>query len=160
MANESLIGTDAPLSQSEQRDVDLVLEMIIPANTERTLPSAAEVGVVPFIQQWDTDYFDTLKRELQTLNDSSQRELGVTFATADASSRWSVVNLLREQDRGFMRRLAVSAASAYYMDDRVMEALGLEARAPYPKGYEVPSGDLSLLEPVKQRGKYYRDAPE
>jgi hypothetical protein len=35
----------------------------------------------------------------------------------------------------------------------------MEARPPYPKGYQVVQGDLSLLEPVRARGKIYRDAP-
>ena len=37
---------------------------------------------------------------------------------------------------------------AYYRDDRVLLALGHEARAPFPKGYEVEQGDWSLLEVV------------
>ena len=45
----------------------------------------------------------------------------------------------------------------YYRDDRVMEALGMEARAPFPLGYEVPEGDWSMLEAVQARGKIWRD---
>jgi len=33
----------------------------------------------------------------------------------------------------------------------------MEARPPYPKGYQVEPGDLSLLNPVIARGKIYRD---
>ena len=40
----------------------------------------------------------------------------------------------------------------------VVEGLGLEDRPPYPKGYEVEAGDLSLLDPVRARPKLYRDA--
>ena len=47
-------------------------------------------------------------------------------------------------------------AQCYYRDDRVLEAIGLEPRAPYPKGYEVENGDWELLEPVKSRGPIYR----
>ena len=32
-------------------------------------------------------------------------------------------------------------------------ALGLEARAPHPQGYELEAGDLSGLERVKARGR-------
>jgi len=46
----------------------------------------------------------------------------------------------------------------YYRDDRVMQALGMEARAPFPLGYEVPEGDWSMLELVQARGKIWRDA--
>ena len=46
---------------------------------------------------------------------------------------------------------------AYYRDDRVLLALGHEARAPFPKGYEVEQGDWSLLEAVKHRPAFWRD---
>lgn len=52
---------------------------------------------------------------------------------------------------------------AYYRDDRVLVAIGHEARAPFPKGYEVEQGDWSLLDPVKRRAQFWRDdriAPE
>ncbi len=45
----------------------------------------------------------------------------------------------------------------YYRDDRVLLAIGHEARAPFPKGYEVEQGDWSLLDPVKRRAKLWRD---
>jgi hypothetical protein len=47
--------------------------------------------------------------------------------------------------------------AAYYRDDRVLLALGHEARAPFPKGYEVEQGDWSLLEAVKHRPAFWRD---
>ena len=47
----------------------------------------------------------------------------------------------------------------YYRDDRVLRSLGLELRAPFPKGYVLPDGDWSLLDPVKARGGTLRRAP-
>ena len=49
-------------------------------------------------------------------------------------------------------------ARCYYRDDRVLTAIGVEPRPPFPKGYEVPQGDWSLLDPVRARGPIYRDA--
>ena len=45
---------------------------------------------------------------------------------------------------------------AYYRDDRVLKALGHEARAPYPKGYAVEQGDWSLLDIVRKREPFWR----
>ena len=39
-----------------------------------------------------------------------------------------------------------------------MRSLDMEPRSPFPDGFEVEQGDWSLLEPVKRRGKVYRDA--
>ncbi len=45
----------------------------------------------------------------------------------------------------------------YYRDDRVLHALGLEPRAPFPKGHTVEQGDWSLLDPVRTRAPFWRD---
>ena len=66
-----------------------------------------------------------------------------------------------------LRRVHAAAAVAlqqvvvfcYYRDPRVMRALDMDARPPFPKGFEVEPGDLSLLEPVKNRGRMYRQVP-
>jgi hypothetical protein len=50
-------------------------------------------------------------------------------------------------------------AQGYYRDDRVMRSLGMEVRAPFPKGFEVEQGDWSLLDPVRARPAFYRRAP-
>jgi hypothetical protein len=42
-----------------------------------------------------------------------------------------------------------------------MRSLGLEARAPYPQGFDVEPGDYpSLLAPVLARGRLWRIAGE
>jgi hypothetical protein len=38
----------------------------------------------------------------------------------------------------------------------VVEALGLEPRPPFPKGYEVPPNDPALLDPVRRRAPFFR----
>ena len=53
--------------------------------------------------------------------------------------------------------LLVHAYRDYYQHPRVVEALGLEPRPPFPKGFEVAPSDLTLLDPVRRRRKMYRD---
>jgi hypothetical protein len=33
----------------------------------------------------------------------------------------------------------------------------MDARAPFPKGYDLEQGDWSLLDPVRARPRLYRD---
>jgi hypothetical protein len=40
----------------------------------------------------------------------------------------------------------------------VLLALDLEPRPPHPKGFTMPENDLGLLDPVRARGKLWRDA--
>ena len=46
---------------------------------------------------------------------------------------------------------------AYYRDDRVLLALKLEARPPFPQGYTLEQGDWSLLDAVRRRPPFWRD---
>ena len=50
-------------------------------------------------------------------------------------------------------------AQCYYRDDRVMRSLGMEARPPFPRGFEFPDGDWSLLDPVARGSAFYREIP-
>ena len=53
--------------------------------------------------------------------------------------------------------LTFVAYVGYYQHPRVVAALGLEHRPPHPKGHEMEASDLTLLDPVRRRGKLYRE---
>lgn len=73
----------------------------------------------------------------------------------------AALTALAAEGAGGQARIAVIAVmlQCYYRDDRVMRSLGMEPRAPFPKGFEVEPGDWSLLEPVRTRPRLWRDAP-
>jgi len=57
----------------------------------------------------------------------------------------------------FFAALLPEAFAAYYLQPRVLEALGLEARPPFPGGHRVEQSDLAaLLASVRGRAKMYR----
>ena len=53
--------------------------------------------------------------------------------------------------------LGRAVLQCYYRDDRVLRSLGLELRAPFPKGYTLEQGDWSLLDAVRGRPRMWRD---
>jgi hypothetical protein len=65
---------------------------------------------------------------------------------------------LRRRHEAAFAALIAAVAQAYYRDDRVMRSLGMEARPPFPKGYEVREGDWALLDVVRGRAPIWRDA--
>ena len=52
-------------------------------------------------------------------------------------------------DQFFLPAFLFLVYSTYYQHPRVVEALGLEARAPHPKGHVVEETDWTLLDPVR-----------
>ena len=158
MAKDDIIGTDNPLREDQRRILGIVLDLIVPASDDGSRPSAADIDVLGYIRNVESHTLDSLRGDLDRLDDEARQLHGEAFASLDPASRQGIVDAIRESEPHFMRTLAMQTVTCYYQDDRVLEALGVGARPPFPKGYEVPSGDLSLLEPVRQRGKVYRDA--
>ena len=63
--------------------------------------------------------------------------------------------LLAEQS--FVFPLMLHTYVGYYQTPRVVEALGLETRPPHPQGYAMEPNDLSLLDVVRRRPRFYRE---
>jgi len=82
---------------------------------------------------------------------------GGVFADLDAERRDAVAARLREAGGEALMGVSRIIVQCYYRDDRVMQSLGLEARPPFPKGFEVEQGDWSLLDPVRARPRLYRE---
>ena len=157
---EEHIATDRTLGETERRIFDTLLGMIVPVSADGRKPSAAEVDVLGYIAERESGFLPTLREELRTVDARAQAETGRAFLDLTTAEQQTVVAGARAEAPEFLRGLALCAVTSYYQDDRVLAALGMEARAPFPKGYEVPSGDLSLLAPVRGRGAIYREAPD
>jgi hypothetical protein len=62
---------------------------------------------------------------------------------AEAKAETAAMTLLGRQDP-VVTALGRAVLQCYYRDDRVMRALGVEPRPPYPKGRELEQGRLVL----------------
>ena len=159
MTSDRIIGSDGALTAAQRETLRAVLDMIIPASGDGRFPSAADIDVLDHIREFANHLLPALREDLDRLDRLAVERSGTTFAQLAESDRARVVDRAKFAEPGFLRDLALQTATRYYQDDRVLQALGMEARPPFPKGYEVVSGDLSLLDPVRKRGKLYRDAP-
>jgi hypothetical protein len=154
-----IAGPGRSLSSAQRETLRMMLNMIVPASADGRLPAAAEIDlVVRHVAQVD-GLVAALREQLDALERGAIAQFGSAFATLDDASRTSLLDALRARDPVLLQQLALETVTCYYQQDRVLEALGMEARPPYPKGYQVEQGDLSLLKPVIARGKIYRDAP-
>jgi hypothetical protein len=146
------------LNEVRSAILDRVLDLIVPPSADGRLPGAAALGVPEYLVANAPDALAVLCRELDSLEARARERFAHGFSALDAAQRQSLVDEARAQDPAFMSRLALETVTCYYQHDRVLEALGLETRPPYPQGFQVIAGDLTLLGPVRRRGKLYRDA--
>jgi hypothetical protein len=83
--------------------------------------------------------------------DHLARLAGKPLAKLDAAEREAIANEFRATGGAAAATLVRVVLQCYYRDDRVLRSLGLELRAPFPKGYTLEQGDWALLDPVKAR---------
>jgi hypothetical protein len=158
--NEPQSGTGrvTPLSDEARETLRALLEMFVPASADGRMPAAGDLPqLVAQIAELAAGV-TTLRAALDTLQSEALARPGASFAALDDATRSQVLDTVREREADALRRLALEAVTCYYQQDVVLERLGLEARPPFPKGYQIISGDLSLLTSVKARGRIYREA--
>ena len=142
------------LTSAQRNDLRTIAAMIVPASDEYKVPGADD----PAIQ---ADMLATLGRDAALVRqalDHLARLAGQPLAGLDAARRDTVANEFRANGGAAAATLVRVVLQCYYRDDRVLRSLGLELRAPFPKGYTLNEGDWSLLDPVKDRSGTLRRA--
>ncbi|HAK52402.1 MAG TPA: hypothetical protein DCM54_10950 [Gammaproteobacteria bacterium] len=152
-----VIATDSFLTEEQSLSLRALLDLIIPADADRGMPSAAELDLVGYVSEFASNQIAGIKTELESLDQAAQREKGALFGELEKNDQQTLCDHLRETDPRFAIAIAVQTLNCYYQDDRVVIALGWKARPPFPEGNEVPQADLSLLDPVRERGRIYRE---
>ena len=142
------------LTSAQRDDLRTVAAMIIPASDEYKVPGADD----PTIQ---ADMLATLGRDTALVAqalDHLARLAGRPLAELDTARRDAVATEFRATGGAAAATLVRVVLQCYYRDDRVLRSLGLELRAPFPKGYTLEHGDWALLDPVKARSGKLRRA--
>ncbi len=143
------------LTRTQRDDLRTIAAMIVPASDEYKVPGADD----PVIQ---ADMLATLGRDTKLVTaalDHLARLAGAPLAELDAARRDAVAREFRGAGGVAAATLVRVVLQCYYRDDRVLRSLGIELRAPFPKGHVLPDGDWSLLDPVKARGGSLRQVP-
>jgi hypothetical protein len=142
------------LTSAQRDDLRTVAAMIVPASDEYKVPGADD----PAIQ---ADMLATLGRDTALVKqalDHLARLAEQSLAELDPAKRDAIANEFRATGGGAAATLVRVVLQCYYRDDRVLRSLGLELRAPFPKGYTLNEGDWALLDPVRARAGTLRRA--
>ena len=144
------------LSLAQRRTLRAAAALVIPASAEfGGVPGADDQSIAADIERTMGRDLPAVMLALEKLDAAA----GGPLADQGAAQRETAGRWLREHEPALAATLAGLVAACYYRDDRVMRSLGLEPRPPYPQGFEVEQGDYaSLLEPVRARGRLWRNA--
>jgi hypothetical protein len=132
------LDSDA-LSESDVGQLREIAAAMIPADAALGMPAASDPLILADIEK-------SIGRDLALV-----RQALASFAPGGDINEWYASGGLAA------RALGRVVLTAYYRDDRVLRALGHEARPPFPGGYVVEQGDWSLVDAVRARAPFWRD---
>lgn len=158
MSDAASIRIAPTLSVEERRALRCLVALMIPASEAYGVPGADDEAIFADIVRSLGRDADAVRQALRQLDERSRGASdGLPFADLPAEERAAIAQRLRDEQPARAAVLVAVTVRCYYRDDRVMRSLGMEPRPPFPGGFEVEQGDWSLLEPVRSRGRIYRD---
>jgi len=143
-----------PLTDAEQRLLAAVLDELVPARADGRLPAAGRLGVAGAVDEAlraAPMLRDVVLDGLAELDAQARQQDPQGFGALGDAARLALL-----QQQGFVFPLLLQVYAAYYHQPEVLEALGLEARAPHPVGHEMPPDDLGLLDRVRRGPRRWR----
>lgn len=145
------------LSADELGAFAALLDEIIPPSPERGLPGAGEAGLAAELVERVPELRPTLQQGLANLDEKARARGGASFTGLARPDRVAALTELSEEDPGFLPGILYHSYLRYYQHAQVLEALGLEARPPYPQGYTMEPTDPERLAAMRARPRLYRD---
>ena len=142
----------------QTRTLACALDEIIPPG-DAGLPGAGELGLAAAIEEaarGSGEVRAAVAEGIATLEELARGRGKPGYADLARDERLEVLNEAGAKAPLFLPNLIGPTFVGYYQDPRVRDALGLETRPPHPQGYEVEETDFSILDPVRERGPFYR----
>ncbi|MCP5178964.1 MAG: hypothetical protein H6993_18595 [Pseudomonadales bacterium] len=148
------IATDRTLGERQSTILSTLAACMIPP--QDGLPSASDPRIVKEVLALLAGHAEVVNNGLERLHGLATQVGDSAAETLPAEMLISLVATLRTECPAFVTLFESTVAACYYRDDRVLRALGLPDRAPFPVGNDVAPTDWSLLEPVRARTPFYR----
>jgi len=155
--------SDNVLSTAQQRTLACVLDGLIPPGNDGRLPGAGQLGLGTHIEEAlraNPDLGLVIPPGLAAADEMARGHGADGFADLSQNQQLEVLTQIEPAQPAFIPTMMFHLCIAYYQHPAVLEGLGLEPRPPHPDGYEMGPDDLTLLEPVRRRGRIYRDGSE
>ena len=156
MSEDSVITSDRIFSAAERQMLGRVAKLIIGPDPEGLLPDADDEPILSDLLARARNFERQVRRGLGSLDSLARSHHQVSAAELSNETLAAMLDNQPEL-RSLQRSMMQIVAQAYYQDARVLTALGMDARPPFPLGHHVEEGDWSLLDPARKRAPFYRE---
>ena len=151
------MASDDPGFSAEHEQVMAgLIDAILPDSEDGRMPGGAALDLITHIERSVRQ--NPMLRPVIEYGLSSVAEIAAKRSPAGIAGlgRAEWAEALREfaaTDQFFLPAFLFLVYGGYYQHPRVVTAIGMEPRAPHPKGYEMEQDDWSLLEQVRRRAR-------
>jgi hypothetical protein len=146
-------GQAVTLTPDESSDLRRLAGIMVPASAEYGAPGADDASIFADIVRSLGRDASAVRAALAMLRESA----GADFCSLDADKAEEVAMSLLGRGGPVVTALGRAVLQCYYRDPRVLQSLGVEPVAPFPKGRPLEQGDWSLLDVVRKRPPMWRD---
>lgn len=143
------------LSTEMEAIFSAVLDTIVPPSADGRFPGAGQLGLAEPLAA-SAELLPLLAGGLTSVDEAARARGADGFVALAVGERREVLEAASARAPGFLPLLVAHTFLAYYQAPRVFEALGLDARPPFPRGYPVAPTDFAILDPVRRLEPIYR----
>lgn len=138
------------MTDVQQTKLTTLLDTILPASADGRMPSAGSLDFTGYLLAQAEEFLPQVPAILD--------ELGAGFADLAPTARVAVVEAFARDKPKVFDALLFRVYDCYYQNDIVRRLIGSEPGPPFPRGNQIPSGDLRPLDAVIERSPGYRRA--
>jgi len=133
-----------------------IADQIVPPSAKYSVPGGGDEQICKEVLGDVGQNLPKLIDTLEAINTIAHDLGGNDLGQLETSAHEAIALTFRHTHPKLADRLAMWVTQCYYRDERVLESLGLDARPPFPQGYEIESGDWAELKPVTNRSPIFR----
>ena len=147
------------LGKTNRETLKAAMDEIIPAGGG--MPAASQVGGIDYLAHFmhsEPGMGKTLRESLEALDQSSRQQFGKAFGEVDQAQRVAALQDQEKQDPTRFAMLRDCVYEAYYTRPEVWKLIGYEFYATDHQGPHMKPFDEAVLEEIRKKPKYYREA--
>ena len=146
-------------TESQQILLRDVLNRIVPA--EDDFPGAGDLGIASYVHGVAAEsaaLADLFVAGLARIQTVAAVDTGKGFQNLSPEEKDGVLQRVEQEQPDFFMALVQHAYNGYYTNPAIFPLIGYEGHPPQPLGYAMKPFDPALLENVRKRAPFYRQA--